>query len=133
MKIFASDFDHTLFHRERNPHVSQEDLEAIQAFQGEGNRFGMCTGRPYQGLHLDLPEELHPDFYILSSGACIMDGEGKVLFQKAIPYDVVEQILAVFGKWSTACGWCISTIATEHHDVRTISGNRWHSANRRCT
>lgn len=50
-KILFSDFDGTLFFEDG---FHQEDIEAIQAFQEEGNKFALCTGRPLGDSYNDL-------------------------------------------------------------------------------
>ncbi|WP_305151900.1 HAD hydrolase family protein [uncultured Dubosiella sp.] len=42
MKWLASDYDGTLYFEDG---YKQEDLEAIRAFQKQGNMFGLCSGR----------------------------------------------------------------------------------------
>ena len=50
LKILASDYDGTLFFGEEEPNFRERDIKAIQEFQKAGNLFGICTGRPYQGI-----------------------------------------------------------------------------------
>lgn len=95
MKILASDMDGTLiFHR--RAHL--RDLFAIRKFQKAGNKFGLCTGRFLTGAVDHNPRGLHPDFYIASSGAIILDKDLNVLFSKEIPYDLGEDIWNRYSK-----------------------------------
>ncbi len=75
MILFASDYDGTLFHWD-GVHVSPGDLEAIRSFREAGHSFGVCTGRSYQGILRSVPDGLSFDFYILASGALILDRNG---------------------------------------------------------
>ena len=67
MKALASDIDGTLVF---NQQIKKQDKEAIEKYQKE-HLFGVCSGRPRCAL-FDL-EKLKLDFYILSSGAMILD------------------------------------------------------------
>lgn len=50
LQALASDIDRTLFFQERNPQISIQDCQAIQNYQNQGYLFGLCSGRPYQGV-----------------------------------------------------------------------------------
>ncbi len=103
-KVFASDFDGTLFFRNFVPprnedgtpedfreHLRKagsdrnlagfdpEDIEAIRKFQKEGNLFGVVTGRAEPSLRDYLSRQIIPDFYVFSSGALIKDKDGNVI------------------------------------------------------
>ena len=67
MMALASDIDGTLVF---NQQIKKQDKEAIEKYQKE-HLFGVCSGRPRCAL-FDL-EKLKLDFYILSSGALILD------------------------------------------------------------
>ena len=67
MKALASDIDGTLVF---NQQIKKQDREAIEKYQKE-HLFGVCSGRPRCAL-FDL-KQLKLDFYILSSGAMILD------------------------------------------------------------
>ena len=79
MKALASDIDGTLVF---NQQIKKQDREAIEKYQKE-HLFGVCSGRPRCAL-FDL-EKLKLDFYILSSGAEILDKDlnyiGETKFQ----------------------------------------------------
>ena len=91
MKALASDFDGTLYFEDG---VKEDDRKAILAFQ-KHHLFGLCTGRPLIGVQHYLENCIQPDFYIVSSGACILDKEGHVLYEqtlsKAITKTIFEQ------------------------------------------
>lgn len=91
---FASDFDGTLLVGD-NPmtrRTMRADVDAVQAFQARGGRFGICTGRAYHMLLLQLDKRMRPDFYVLASGAEIRDAQGQVLLRHDIPRDVACDI-----------------------------------------
>lgn len=89
MKILASDMDGTLFFH-RVVHI--RDISAIRKFQRAGNKFGFCTGRFLSGAVDHNPIGLHPDFYIASSGAVILDANLNILFERTIPYEIGKAI-----------------------------------------
>ena len=94
MKILASDFDNTLlFHDQEKSYYRLEDVQAIKKFQAQGNLFGVCTGRSYNGVINWNSEGIEYDFYILCSGAKILDKQGNVIFQKFINKSLVSEIL----------------------------------------
>lgn len=69
-KILFSDFDGTLFFKDG---FHQEDIEAIQSFQEEGNKFALCTGRPLGGVFATIEGKINPDYYVLCTGGLILD------------------------------------------------------------
>lgn len=95
MKALASDYDGTLYFREIN-NCKEEDLKAIKQLQKEGSLFGICTGRPYEGIRKFIPEELKPDFFIVSSGASILNKNHEVIYEKALDIKVAEQLCELY-------------------------------------
>ncbi|MCD7808116.1 MAG: HAD family hydrolase [Erysipelotrichaceae bacterium] len=94
MYLLASDFDNTLWFRD---HLLDDDVYMIKEFQRQGHLFGLCTGRGIDGIVVpcegyDMLEHLSFDFYILSSGAYIMDKDRHIIFEKMIPMDIVEEV-----------------------------------------
>lgn len=91
MKLLASDFDNTLFFDHK--YIKENDLKAIQQFQQIGHLFGVCTGRSLNGVL--RPSECYDidyDFYILLSGALILNKDKDVIFEKTIPLSLAEDI-----------------------------------------
>lgn len=86
MKVFATDLDGTLVH---NKKVTETDREAIAAFQKE-NLFGVCTGRPLSCLY-DV-EGIPFDFYIVSSGALLLDRNKKMIEEHIIDKNLAKDI-----------------------------------------
>ena len=92
MKILASDFDNTLYF---HTGFKAEDLQAIKTFQAAGHKFGVCTGRSYNGIVApSINVDIHYDFYICLSGGLILNEDGEVLFEKQFPYAIVKEIYA---------------------------------------
>ena len=85
MKALACDFDGTLFFSDNSPEISFTDIDAIKSFQSKGNLFGFCTGRTIEGILEHTDGLLQADFYITNSGACILNKDFDVLFEKIIP------------------------------------------------
>lgn len=83
-----SDIDGTLSFHDLPGHVRLEDRQAIAAFRQTGGLFGVCSGRPLCGLK-DLDEAgVICDFYILVSGAVILDRDRQVISET--PMDLQE-------------------------------------------
>jgi hypothetical protein len=106
MKLFASDFDGTLFHRDpiefsEDMDISdleergyrQEDIEAIAKFQKEGNLFGLCTGRSLISAVDFLNKDIHCDFYIVSSGAIVYDKDQNIIYEHPIAHEDAKKVL----------------------------------------
>ena len=96
MKVFASDFDGTLYfykgatEAERLPPVS---VETIRRYQAAGHLFGLCTGRQVGGLTPFIGGILQPDFYITSSGANIVDGDMRPILKRGVDRDVADALV----------------------------------------
>ncbi len=91
-KALASDFDGTLFFPEITDGFLTGDLESIRRFQDEGNFFGICTGRSCNGILVPTGGRIRFDFYILVSGALILDGERHVLYRQCVRRGLLEEI-----------------------------------------
>ena len=88
MKALASDFDGTLYFEDG---IKENDQQAIVHFQ-KHHLFGLCTGRPLIGVQHYIKDCIQPDFYIVSSGACILDKECHVLYEQTISKDLLKDI-----------------------------------------
>ena len=88
MKALASDFDGTLYFEDG---IKENDQQAIVHFQ-KYHLFGLCTGRPLIGVQHYIKDCIQPDFYIVSSGACILDKECHVLYEQTISKDMMKAI-----------------------------------------
>ena len=89
MKILASDFDGTLFF---NRSFRQKDLEKIREFRQAGNCFGICTGRPFAGVLTQTEGLIDFDFYILSSGAQILDKDRNEIYKDIVDLSLITEI-----------------------------------------
>ena len=72
-KVFASDFDGTLYFYKADVKLPPENVEMIRRYQNAGHIFGLCTGRQVGGLTPFITGFVAPDFFITSSGANIVD------------------------------------------------------------
>lgn len=86
MKAFATDLDGTLVFDRK---VKDIDKEAIHMFQKD-NLFGVCTGRPVCSL-FDI-EDIPFDFYIVSSGALLLDRNKEMIAEHIIDKNLARDI-----------------------------------------
>lgn len=91
-KAFASDIDGTLFFPKLIPPVKESDLEAIKKYQSSNFLFGLCSGRPYCGVVNGFDDQIKPDFYIISSGALILDKNKQVIYERKIIFKYIQEI-----------------------------------------
>ena len=98
MKIMASDFDGTIYFGllGDGQGFKEEDLKAIAEFRKNGHKFGVCSGRPLLGITSKAEGILDFDFYILSSGAVILDENKNLLYEESIPHDIMVQLAEEF-------------------------------------
>lgn len=92
MKILASDFDGTLYFPKEGG-LRPGDIQAIEAFQARGNKFGLCTGRPLKGVLGMLGDKVHPDFYVLCSGALVLTGDLQPIYARPMDPQGVNRVL----------------------------------------
>lgn len=98
MNGLASDFDHTLYFKEREDKIKQIDKDSIIKFQQEGNLFGICTGRSLKSLMDIVKDEISFDFYILGSGAIILDKNQEVIYKDIIDAEIMYRFSEQFHK-----------------------------------
>lgn len=102
-KALASDLDGTLLLHEGPDDIDRwrgnflpGDVAAIERFQEAGGIFGMCSGRALAAIKPELDRGgICPDFSIVMSGAAIVDGSGKVLFERSFS---LELALRIYGE-----------------------------------
>ena len=92
-KVFASDFDGTLYFYKADVKLPPENVEKIREYQAAGYLFGLCTGRQVGGLTPFITGLVKPDFYITSSGANIVDGDMKPILKRGVDRDVADAIV----------------------------------------
>ena len=92
-KVFASDFDGTLYFYLADVKLPPENVEKIKEFQEAGHVFGLCTGRQVGGLTPFIGGIVEPDFYITSSGANIIDGNFEEIQKRGVDRDIADQLV----------------------------------------
>lgn len=94
MKLLASDLDGTLYFGQEENKVKPQDIKAIKKFQKAGNLFGICSGRTLAGInHAIGDQDIHLDFYILVSGACLVDGNGNYIYRELLSKDTIKKVV----------------------------------------
>ena len=102
-KVFASDFDGTLYFYKADVKLPPENVEKIREYQAAGHLFGLCTGRQVGGLTPFISGLIKPDFYITSTGANIVDGDLNEIYRRGIDRDIVDQICHTVNPVSSTC------------------------------
>ena len=92
-KVFASDFDGTLYFYQADVKLPPESVKKIREYQASGNLFGLCTGRQVGGLTPFITGFVAPDFYITSSGANIVDRDLKEIRKKGVDRACADAII----------------------------------------
>lgn len=121
MKVLASDFDGTLYFQEIG--YKEPDIEAILQFQQKGNKFGFCTGRPLLGIVHFLDHRITPDFYILNSGAYILDDKRRCLYKNTIAFEICTSLVEQYSNCAMTIlseKYIYYTMAQEHHHKHDI-------------
>lgn len=97
MKLLASDFDGTLLlHPNKNENIVLDiDKKAIKDFQKKGNLFGVCTGRSLNGV-LRCIDDIEFDFYILNSGAVILNKNKDIIESHYLDKELIKKIIDLF-------------------------------------
>lgn len=93
MKALASDFDGTIYFEDG---FKKENTQAIQKLQKEGYLFGVCTGRPLLGVTHHETSEFTYDFYIVSSGASVLDKNFNIIYENCVSKEIIQQIYEQF-------------------------------------
>lgn len=94
--LFASDFDGTLYMHGKEKGFRKEDLVSIRDFQKNGGLFGVCSGRSLSGIQACTKDAIHFDFYILGTGAQVLDQSGNILWQKVMDIDTAVSLYNPF-------------------------------------
>ena len=92
-KVFASDFDGTLYFYKADVKLPPESVVKIREYQTAGNLFGLCTGRQVGGLTPFITGFVEPDFFITSSGANIVDRNYKEIRKKGVDRGAADAIV----------------------------------------
>lgn len=104
-KALASDLDGTLLLHDgrddvgsgvvaaRRGYFLSGDLEAVGRLQAAGCLFGICSGRPVAALMPELEQGgIHADFIVAMSGAVIVDGTGRALFERSLDFGFARKL-----------------------------------------
>ncbi len=92
-KVFASDFDGTLYFYKADVKLPPESVEKIREYQAAGHLFGLCTGRQVGGLTPFITGFIEPDFYITSSGANIVDRNFREIQKRGVEPSVADALI----------------------------------------
>ena len=92
-KVFASDFDGTMYFYKAEVKLPPENVEWIRRYQEAGHLFGLCTGRQVGGLTPFINGLVEPDFYITSTGANIVDGNLKPIYKRGVDRAAADAIV----------------------------------------
>ena len=92
-KVFASDFDGTLYFYKADVKLPPENVEKIREYQAAGHLFGLCTGRQVGGLTPFITGFVKPDFFITSSGAIIVDGDMNPILKRGVDRATADAIV----------------------------------------
>lgn len=89
---FASDYDGTLdFHLGGG--VSARDRAAIDRFREAGGLFGIDTGRTLRGITDSAAGRLPLDFYVVMSGALVLDAKREVVWERRLEREVLFDLV----------------------------------------
>lgn len=94
--LFASDFDGTLYMHGKEDGFRDEDLASIRDFQKKGGLFGVCSGRSLSGVQASTKGAIDFDFYILGTGAQVLDKNGNILWQKVMDLETAVSLYNLF-------------------------------------
>lgn len=73
-------------------------MAAIKDFQKQNGLFGICTGRPLDHITSETePAGIHFDFYILMTGALILDNQKHIIKDYPIDYVTGQKLNDYFG------------------------------------
>ena len=92
-KVFASDFDGTLYFYKAEVKLPPENVRKIREYQAAGHLFGLCTGRQVGGLTPFIKDLVKPDFFITSSGANIVDGYFRPILKRGVSRGVADALV----------------------------------------
>ncbi|MBO7702879.1 MAG: HAD hydrolase family protein [Solobacterium sp.] len=92
-KVFASDFDGTLYFYKAEDKLPQANVDKVKEYQAAGHLFGLCTGRQVGGLTPFIGGIIEPDFYITSSGSNIIDRHFNKIYQRGVDPKVADALV----------------------------------------
>ncbi len=92
-KVFASDFDGTLYFYKAEDKLPQANVDKVKEYQAAGHLFGLCTGRQVGGLTPFIGGIIEPDFYITSSGSNIIDRNFEKIYQRGVDPQIADALI----------------------------------------
>ena len=92
-KVFASDFDGTLYFYKAEVKLPPENVQKVREYQAAGHYFGLCTGRQVGGLTPFIGGLIQPDFWITSTGSNIIDRDMKEIRKLFVRRDIIQRII----------------------------------------
>lgn len=98
---FASDFDGTLCESDWNlgiEHFDPQDIEAVRRYQAAGGLFGICTGRPLDSILTSLKGKIDLDFYIVTTGAQVLDAQLQPIRVRTIDREVTKTLYEEYAR-----------------------------------
>lgn len=99
MKVLASDFDGTLYVKDKE--VVLRNIEAIKDFVKQGNLFGVVTGRNYSNLKKLLNEYQIPYHYLIClDGAKVFDSMDYCFATVYLSKEDIIQIIPVLEQYN---------------------------------
>lgn len=122
MKVFASDYDGTLF---KNREITKKDLDAINKFRAEGNLFGIVTGRPIDSIMFEINKYSIPvDFLVGINGGVVLDENFEILYVSSFEHDVVPLLMKTLEEervhyYGVNDGFGMTRVAVEMEDTET--------------
>ncbi|CAM4277062.1 HAD hydrolase family protein [Erysipelothrix inopinata] len=91
MKLFASDYDGTLF---KDRIIREDDLHSIRKFREQGHKFGLVSGRSIDSLKTEIEKHDIPvDFIVGINGGAVETGEGEQLFIRMMETDIAHELI----------------------------------------
>lgn len=120
MKALASDFDGTIFFENEMSGFRENDLISIRKFQKEGHLFGICTGRPISGIITHVQDKIDFDFYIVTSGALILDKNLQIIDEQSINQEIIKGIISTYKDKihiSIQASQCVYTLEQTNTDI----------------
>lgn len=129
-KLFASDFDGTLYFHNAEEPIRAADLEAIRSFQEQGGLFGACTGRPALALTDQTESIITFDFYVALTGGTVFDRDMHPIYQRELPRELVRELYGRYAPHARdgialACAadnyWVVGSLDVDEWPVRTCA------------
>ena len=123
-KIFATDFDGTLYFHDDPEPIRAADLEAIRAFQESGGLFGACTGRPVRALTVQTMGIVPFDFYIALTGGTVFDRDLNPIYVRELPRELVRELHARYAPQAKG-GVALVCAANDYWALGDIDTQGW--------